>query len=278
LDPPGVTSPVTYVATGLPPNATFDAETATFHWVPSFESHGVYTVVFTATDDGDGTGTPLSSVVSVDLVVRNVNRPPQIDSIGNVSVQRGEVVTLHATAFDPDGNFFTLWATSALPGFALPDFITFTHHSLYGANFVIAPGPGDRGNYTISLHAQDDGDGQGPGAALTVERSFVVTVESDNDPPVIQADQEPLAYTLSGLPANATLTPPAVYGHALLEWTPTASDIGSHSVTVTVTDAGNGDPGRILEDLRSFTIVVRSNNAAPVIDAMADPTSQRHGR
>ena len=41
--------------------ATFDAETGLFSWTPTFTQAANYTLDFTATDDGDGTGTPLTT-------------------------------------------------------------------------------------------------------------------------------------------------------------------------------------------------------------------------
>ena len=48
---------VTYTVSGLPDDATFDPQTAIFAWTPEFASAGTYDVTFTATDDGNGTGT-----------------------------------------------------------------------------------------------------------------------------------------------------------------------------------------------------------------------------
>src|SRR5262245_48309501 len=84
--PAGAVSPVTYVATGLPPGASYDAPTATFHWTPGYTQAGRYTFTVTATDDGNGTGTPLSSQLTVTITVRNLNRPPVIAPVANVRI------------------------------------------------------------------------------------------------------------------------------------------------------------------------------------------------
>src|SRR5262249_47195218 len=72
----------------------------------------------------------------------------------------------------------------------------------------------------------------------------------------------------------ATLTESeTAYGVATLRWTPTANDEGVYTVTVTVTDHGNGDPARALSDSRTFQLIVRAGNAAPVIAPIANQTA-----
>ena len=116
---------------------------------------------------------------------------------------------------------------------------------------------------------------------------FVVSVASANDPPVItpladsvaligqlyelpirvsDLDEEPLTFDLSGLPPEATITAGPGIGRATLSWTPSASDAGTHTVTVRATDGGNGDPSRSLFDEQTFTLRVRADNQAPTLD------------
>ncbi|MEI9924476.1 MAG: putative Ig domain-containing protein [Bradyrhizobium sp.] len=51
---------VTYTLNGMPQSATFDPDTLMFSWTPGFGDAGQHVVTITATDDGDGTGHPLS--------------------------------------------------------------------------------------------------------------------------------------------------------------------------------------------------------------------------
>ncbi len=151
----------------------------------------------------------------------------------------------------------------------------------------MAPAAGDRGEYVVTVSATDDGDG-GIGAPLTSAHTFVVAVESANDPPVLSfvgnavavvgapltlslratdADQEPLDWSLSGLPDTATLDAGDVYGTATLTWVPAFANVGQHAVQVTVSDQGNGDPAGKQSDVRQFDVVVRTTNHAPQIQA-----------
>ncbi|HEX4609016.1 MAG TPA: putative Ig domain-containing protein, partial [Urbifossiella sp.] len=269
---------VTYTVAGLPAGATFDPDTLLFDWTPGFDELGTYHVTVTATDDGDGTGTPLSTAQTITITVLPTNRPPQVPPIANQTVAGGAALDLTVRTSDPDHNALTLSAVG-VPGFG-----TFTDNGDGTGTFHFAPTLDDRGNYTMTLHAVDDGDG-GATAALSADQSFVLTVAVPNAPPHLapigyavavvgqplrltvnatDADQEPLTYALTGLPAGATITPSGVYGQAVITWTPTAADVGADAVLVAVTDGGNGDPTRALTDRRAFTLVVRTSDQPPV--------------
>ncbi len=250
-------SSLVYTAEGLPPGAQFDAETATFFWEPSYNAAGEYAVSFTATDDGGGVGAALTCQMPTTIVVGNVNRSPEIVAVANATVRQGDTELLSVQAADPDGNPLRLSAENALAGYRLPDFITFADDGGGMGSFVLAPAAGDRGDYVVTLVATDDGDAaQSPPATHQV--TFVVTVETENDPPVLDyvvdhvavvgvplelvvrasdLDEEPFSWSASGLPAGATLAEGALPGTSVLRWLPTFADLGSHTVTV----AGAGD-------------------------------------
>ena len=59
---------VSYVVTGLPLGATFDAETLEIVWTPGYAQAGTYSVNVTATDTGDGTGVPAISHLTLPIV------------------------------------------------------------------------------------------------------------------------------------------------------------------------------------------------------------------
>ncbi len=136
------------------------------------------------------------------------------------------------------------------------------------------------------MTATDDAGGGNWTERRSASQTFVVSVEADNVPPrfdyvgnavavigqplalTVQArdlDGENLSFALAGLPPAATLTPGPVYGTAVLRWTPTAADAGSHLVRLDVTDTGNGHPALVANDSVQFTLLVRSTNAAPVL-------------
>src|SRR5690606_30580025 len=165
----------------------------------------------------------------------------------------------------------------------IPDFIAFTDHGDGTGTIRIAPGAGDRGDYTVIAIATDNGDGSG--APLSGGHAFVISVTSPNEAPVVSyigtsvavagetlrvpvlvsdMDQDALSYLVAGLPAGATISPTGVYGRALIEWTPTAAQIGSYDATVTVTDSGSG-VATPASGSAAFRVIVRAANSAPQI-------------
>src|SRR5262249_50497278 len=85
----GTAPTVTDTGGGLPRGATFDPDTVSFSWTPDFFSSGQYFVTFTATKAASGNNPALSSSVTVPIAVTNVNRPPVITPIANLTIHRG---------------------------------------------------------------------------------------------------------------------------------------------------------------------------------------------
>ena len=282
---------VSYQVTGLPQGASFDPDTLEILWTPGYTQAGTYSVTVTATDDGDGSATPAVSQVTLPIVVSNANIAPVIGDISNAFVAKGAVLEIPITAVDPDGNPLSVTI------FGLPEFASYTQNPP-NANGVVtgtirfAPGANSRGDYTLTVVAQDNGDGN-INQVLTQAKSFVVTVTSISEAPVISApsqvvavagqelsvainvrdlDQDALSYSAAGLPQGATLSALTQYGQAILSWTPSADAIGVHDIELTVTDSGLGPqdaghpPGTATQknvSTRPIRIVVRSANAAP---------------
>jgi PKD repeat protein len=107
MDPDG--DAVTYSVSHLPSGAIFDSSTGTFSWIPDYTQAGEYSLVFTATDNGTP---PLSISETVNIVVKQTNRPPvasptAIPNSGRVPLK----VQFAANASDPDGDPLTYsWA------------------------------------------------------------------------------------------------------------------------------------------------------------------------
>lgn len=278
---------VTITVEGLPEGASFDAETWMFDWTPGYVQAGTYTVRFTATDDGDGTGVPNSVTVEVPLTVHNANRAPLILPFGNQSVARGETLEVALDISDPDGNPLSI-TTEGLPDFA--SIVTLGDGSRV---LRIAPGAQDRGDHVVTLTATDDGDGGGERMRQSSSYTFVITAESPSEAPVLapigdkvavfgellrftirasDLDQDTLVFSADALPPGATLTPGVQYGTVVFEWTPTAADAGEYTLTFTVTDDGNDGEGEIGSDARTIRIVARASNAAPLLLPVGDRT------
>ncbi len=133
----------------------------------------------------------------------------------------------------------------------------------------------DGGQHPVTVRAEDD-----QGAVDT--ESFVIEVLLPNSPPLIDSIGErfvvatqtlsfnipatdpdlgdTLSYSLDVAPGGMVLDP----GSGLLSWTPTLADLGSHPVTVRVTDS------RGFADTESFQVQVIDANQAPVLTPPGD--------
>ena len=266
----------------LPPGATFDPDTLAFRWTPGNAQAGTYTVRLRATDTGDGGEAPLSSEIVVPIIVFNQNRRPAVAAIANVSVAKDTVVEVPVRAFDADGNPLVLGLRNESPYRPVPGFISLIDNGDGTGVLRLAPGANQRGDHVVVVIATDNGDGTGE--PLSGGYTFVISVTSPNEAPVIgyigdlvavagqpltatvrvtDMDQDALSYVVSGLP-GATLTPTAVYGQALLSWTPTSGEIGTYDATVAVTDSGSGTVTPASASA-AFRVIVRAANAAPQI-------------
>src|SRR5678815_383477 len=117
----------TYTVSGLPDGASFDAETLELVWTPGYAQAGTYRVTVTATDDGNGTGVPLTSRIVVPIVVNNANRAPVLGDVVNAFVDRGATLDIPISAVDADGNPLTVTVSG------LPSFATYTQTSTAGS-------------------------------------------------------------------------------------------------------------------------------------------------
>ncbi len=283
---------VAYTSAKLPPGATYDAELGIFEWIPEADAAGQYAPVFTATDDGDGTGVSAIVSITIPITVLNVNHPPELATVDNVSINRGETLVVDVEATDPEGNPITFTSTG-LPGFSIPSFASFVDNRNGTSRFTFAPGFNDRGDYPITVTARDNGDLGGSADIRADEFTFIVSVNALNEPPVLATvgnrvavvgqpmeillsvrdlDEDALTFEGIGLPAGATLAPTSTYGAAQLTWTPSVTDLGTHDVILRVTDSGNGNAADILSDQEPIVITVRTANAGPVMPVI-DPKS-----
>ncbi|MCC6235200.1 MAG: putative Ig domain-containing protein, partial [Verrucomicrobiales bacterium] len=286
LDPAGNGGVLLWTSSALPTGAVFDAATQTLRWTPAYNQSGTHRVTFTVRDDGDGTGTATQATTTIEIEVRDANGAPVFIDVPNQSVAAGGVFELVLRASDPDGTRPTFSTRD------LPAFLSLVDHgdgtaTLRGATSLL-----NRGNYTVTVIAADDGNGNAA-RRLTAEESFVLSVVAVNSPPrfqpvgdlvaligetlsfqvrVTDGDQDALTFSATGLPAGATFQPTAVYGVAEFRWTPLAADAGTATITLNVADSGSGVPAARGTDAQSIRITVRTANAAPTLEAPVLPS------
>ncbi|HEG43747.1 MAG TPA: hypothetical protein ENH94_06845 [Phycisphaerales bacterium] len=224
-----VAASVTVTAQPLPTGATFVGNT--FAWTPTSDQAGTYIVTFTATDGA------ASDSETVTITVNNVNRPPVVAPIGNMTVDEEQAVSFDVTATDADGDTLTLSAAD------LPQGASFAN-----GTFAWTPADGQAGAYTVTFTATD-------GAASDSE-TVTITVNNVNRPPVVDpignkvvdegqavsfdvtatdADGDTLTLSAANLPQGASFT------NATFAWTPADGQAGTYTVIFTATDATASD-------------------------------------
>ena len=245
---------------------TIDPTTGVFTWAPSeVQGPGTFTFDVVVTDNG----TPnLSDRETVTVTVNEVNLAPQLSSIGAQTVNEGQTLTFTATGTDEDlsGHVLSYSLQGTVPAGASIDPDT--------GEFSWTPTTGQIGEHSITVRVTDNGT-----PAMFAEETLTVTVGDVNQAPVLtpigaktvdegqllsftatasDADlpANALIYSLQGtVPVGASIDPNA----GAFTWTPTAGQIGPHTVTVRVTD--NGSPA--LFDEETITITVNAVNATP---------------
>lgn len=135
---------LTYTATNIPNGSSFDSETGTFSWTPTFDDAGNYeNIEFTVMDDG----VPMElDVELITITVGNVNRAPEISNPGPQEILETNTLTFDVSAVDPDSDTATLSATD------VPEGATFD-----GTTFLWTPTINQEGVYIVTFTATDDG-------------------------------------------------------------------------------------------------------------------------
>ncbi|RMG96627.1 MAG: tandem-95 repeat protein, partial [Candidatus Dadabacteria bacterium] len=275
----------------LPFTAGFDPATGRLSWTPGYDDAGVYTLTFTATDDGrGGTKSPLSTSTTVVLTVNDVNRAPTLTrdpAVDPVEVDENAELVIVLDATDPDGDDVTITAQALdangnpveMPAGAVYDQTTET--------FTWTPDFTQAGVYKVRFTATDDGRG-GTLPPLSDEDLVTIVVNNVNRAPALDPigpktvaegqvleftvtgsdpDADPLTFprpnadpgNLTGLPSGATFD--AATG--VFAWMPDHAQAGTYDVTFTVSD---GD----LTDSETIVITVTDTNRPPVLNPVGN--------
>jgi hypothetical protein len=257
-----VGDPLTYSATGLPPDLTINAVTGTITGTLSFTSAGVYHPIVTV---AHGTVTASTSFT---WTVLDVNRPPNVTNPGPQTSDEGTNPSLPIVASDPDGDPITFTATGLPPGLAINPTTGVISGSL---DFNSA------GIYAVTVTVTDS-------QAASTSVSFTWTVKDVNRPPVVTnpGDQTNHENTTVSLPItatdpdgdafvfSATGLPPALTIHpttGVISGTLTFFSAGVYTVTVSATDT-KGATGTT-----TFRWTVLDANRPPTVTNPGDQTN-----
>ncbi len=199
----------------------------------TYEDQGEYTVLVRASD---GTS---ASTTKVTVTVNDVNRPPVIETIDDITLMETNTVTVVPIITDPDGDEVSVSFSNPLD-----------NDGEWRTN------DGDAGTYEVTMTAND--------GTNTVTESFSVTVTQINTAPVLKpiADFEVDEGELIMLPVNAY----DPEGDQLFitysgymeseEYQTTYDDAGIYEQTVAVSDG-------VLTTSETFTITIVDQNRPP---------------
>ena len=288
IDFEGLIAELIYSHDTLPAGADYDMDRQIFSWTPDFDASGLYQLNFTATDDGDDTGTPTTDTVTLTINVRDANGAPEVTNVDAQTVAIGDTLNIPIVAVDPEGAPIEL-SVQIGQSTELPSWASLSDNGDGTGTLTVSPTPGDRDDYLVTVTARETtGEGK-----LSGQGQFILQATSDNEPPILQsvfdavlvpdaayslslfvtdADQDPLTFTATSLPAGAALTPSSIYGEATLDWTPTTADIGDHTITFTVTDSGNDGAAAALSTSHTVMLTVRETNGRPNLAPIGQQT------
>jgi len=160
-DPDG--DAVALFVSGLPNGSSFDRKTGRFSWAPYYGQTGNYWVTFYAIDDGTS---PLAAQEMIRITVGDVNRPPEIEPVGDRKTDENILMEFTVHADDPDGGKL-IYSIDGLPAGAKFDNAT--------GKFSWVPDFGQEGNYKVKITVSD--------GYLNSSAEFAITVGSINRPP-----------------------------------------------------------------------------------------------
>jgi hypothetical protein len=255
-------------------NVNAGAGTATLSGTPTQAQVGTHSVTLRVTDNGSPAEFANQSFT---ITVSDVNDPPTFTSTPVTSASQGTLYTYNITTADPDtGQTRTITATT------LPAWLTLSNVNATAGTATLSgtPAQAQVGPHSVTLRVTDSGS-----PAEFATQTFTITVGDVNDPPTftstpVTAAQQNALYTYSittadpdtgqtrtiaaapGSPLPAWLALSNVNttaGTATLSGTPAQAQVGTHSVTLRVTDSGS--PAQFAT--QAFTITVGDVNDAP---------------
>ncbi|HIH42732.1 TPA: S8 family serine peptidase [Candidatus Woesearchaeota archaeon] len=225
-----------------------------FTWTPGYDDAGVYNIKITATD---GTS---SDSKTFKVTVNNLNRAPVLAAISDSYVNENELVSITASATDPDNDELTYSINDSRFVQDILNKNIFTWQTTYT----------DSGTYTVKITATD--------GTLSDTKTFKVTVNNLNRAPVLAAisdisvnEAELVTITASAAdPDGDFLTYSINDGRFtknvgttnIFTWQTDYNSKGTYNLAVTVNDGS-------LSDTKTFTVYVSDTNRLPSVNSVS---------
>jgi hypothetical protein len=266
-DPDEPAQQLVFSLTNAPAGAQINPTNGLFSWTPSeMQGGGTYKFTIRATDDGRP---PLTASQMIRISVLKDNQAPVLATIPDQTATEGIPLTLVLNATDADVPLQTL-------AYSLDTNAPVGAHLSSDGVFSWTPSESQGGtNYGITVRVTDSGV-----PALSDTKTFQVTVEQSNRPPVLTLTNaatitervtfslpvlasdpnrpaQRILFSLTNAPAGAQINPT----NGLFSWTPAETQGGgTYDITVLATD--DGEPP--LASSQSICISVLEDNQPPV--------------
>ncbi len=246
-------------------NATFGTltpinSTATYwSWTPDYDDAGIYYVDFGVSDE------EFSDNETVTITVEDVNRLPELEEVGDQTVNESETLTIDVNATDPDGDMLIYSCnridlfTDFNPTMGTGSWITgYADAGIYCVDFGVSDGKGGVANETVNITVEDVnrppeleeiGD-------QTVNESEMLTIDVNATDP----DSDPLIYSCNRTDLFTDFNPLTGTG----SWTPCYDDSGIYYVDFAVSDGKGGI------DNETVSITVEDVNRPPDLEGIGD--------
>ena len=282
-DPDLPASGLTFRMVSGPSGASVDPKSGVLSWTPSETDGGsMVALVVEVTDDGQP---PLASQITVQLTVNEVNSPPVLSALADVTAPEGGPwsMTVRATDSNLPAQSLTYALKGNPPGMTLD---SGTGELRWTPSESQGPG-----TYAVTVSVTDSG-------GATAERSFTVTVTEVNQPPQVAAwaDQRivfgqsvnlkmqvtdadlpanQLTYRIVGGPANLALSE-----DGQLAWSPARNQAPSTNlIAVAVSDGTVSVTNSVRIEVFELVMAVNGTEATDTVNAPLNPRiSFRCGR
>lgn len=249
FDPDG--HPLTVVSVTQPAHGSASVVAGGVEYTPAQDYWGTDSFTYVV-DDGNGG----SDTVAVSMTVAPVNDPPVAsDDASSTSEDAAVTVPVLANDLDADGDLLSVQSvTQPLHGSAVvvsggvkytpapnyfgPDSFTYVASDGHGAS--------DEATVSMSVASVNDVPTLDPVSDRTTTWGSLLAVQASGQ----DTDNDALTYSLLSAPAAA-----AVDADGMITWTPSAGDVGVHTITVRVSDGPSSAD-------RSFRVTVTKQSTA----------------
>jgi Putative Ig domain. len=274
----------------MPDNLTYDVNTRTLSWKPTYEQSGIYDFKVRITELHPDS---LASELPLRITVKHVNRPPVLPDLqAQFTVENKELKYQIPEGKDPDKEDegkLTYFAENLPPG---ANFDAQTRTFTWKPDFTQA------GDYVVKFTVKDTNtDGRG---AKTDSKELKIRVDNENLPPkftrmekqiftedtegsftieAIDPDKEDdgkLTYTATFLPKGATFDAAT----CTFKWKPDFTQAGEYIARFKVEDQGLDGKftpsNKRLSDTMAVAISVKQKNRPPVMAAIPEKRTREN--